>query len=225
MARGKAPGKSERPFNAVQVAAFPPFEWIPLNGAFPHVKGLVGSGEVAALVLTNDFRAGRLVMGMRWILRETDATGMPLEICLVCNPEYWARARIDDRGVDRNPRVVGPQLVGSDRRVAGSGYAYVRRRELDRLYPRPGPGAAVAAVADKEDETGGKRGPKFKGNWPSRVAAEIARLYRDQPELLEQEDIGALAAHMRTVPSLKKVLPKDDKPIRREISLIIKYLL
>jgi hypothetical protein len=85
--------------DAMQVADLPPQEWAPFIPAFTHVKRLVGPAKAAALVLTKNFRDGRLFMGVRWIIQEErDATGVPRDICFVYTRHFWERARIEDRG-------------------------------------------------------------------------------------------------------------------------------
>jgi hypothetical protein len=115
------------------VAALPPAEWAPFQQVFSRAMELVGSAELAALDLTRRFRNNKLTMGVRWVLRKTDAAGMPLEICLICRPQYWKRAVIKDRGADRPAVITRTALYHKGRRVVARSYFFVRRAELDWL--------------------------------------------------------------------------------------------
>ena len=107
------------------------------------------------------------------------------------------------------------------------GYVYVRRADLDKLYPRAGtPVAPQSNDTESSSKTTPapekqKRGNKPFKDWPNRLLApEMVRVAYETPDLLRNRP--ELVRHVRKF--LKDEIgwePQDNKALHRELDRLL----
>jgi hypothetical protein len=168
-----------------------PREWASFDEAFVRLKACVGSRDLALHDLLRDLRTpGRLGSAER-ILPYSD-TWRPYRIkealCRILEPSYWAAAFELRDVIGHSDRVRVEPSTGSF--LDGRHYFFVRRRDLDRLYP-------PANTNLQEEATGSK---------PGSASAWIDELWPDDDEwrLLSAKDVYKAIAKEAEKRRLKK---------------------
>jgi hypothetical protein len=158
----KKPKKSPAPL------VLSPAEWMPLQEAYTRAKA-TSSRELAELDLREHMRSGELPSAMRG----QDGTAVRL------NKKYWdAHILIGEFIVGLSNVMVAENPVDALGRAAPrwvAGWFFVRRKELDKLYPP----ALRSDPSTRSDEPllpiGGRRGPKPAHDWKKLAGRELAR--------------------------------------------------
>jgi hypothetical protein len=143
-----------------------PREWAPLQEAYTRAKAATGSRDLAERDLHVHMCSERLPSATRYL----DGTAKRL------NKEYWDAhslvgewTPLSDIQARENPvdaSDAAPRFV--------SGYFFVRRKELDNLYPVSG--SDISTSGDEPlPPIGGQRGPKSEQDWKKHAGRELAR--------------------------------------------------
>jgi len=184
------------------VPNLPAREWAPLDEAFARIKNHVGSGD---LVLRDLYRD---------LVREEDGLGsaeriVPFrgafapyhireEVCRTLEPSYWLSRELRDNPANRENVVVWPR-PREGRPIDGVHYYFVRRRDLDRLYP------AGATSSDRPIEPQPPRRARRKDKRPTqRKGSRI----QDAIKQGTAEEWPGGYEHVLTVDIIDKVSPK-----------------
>jgi hypothetical protein len=143
-------------------------DWVQLTDAFVQVMSCVGRRDLAEIDINRDLRNGRLGS----MKRSPDGTPTRLD------PSIWQQWTVKapmhpQEGVRVEPYV--------------DGHVYVRRADLDRLYPRAGTPAPTPAPQAEDAQPPRPRrrkaGPKITKNWRIHVAGEISRIYENEKRI------------------------------------------
>jgi hypothetical protein len=184
-----------------------PGQWMPLNETFARATACVGSRFLAERDLHRDLLAGRLRSAMRWVGR--DGT----ETCERLPPSFWEGLTLVSMSAPELRGLV--QVRGIKLTAQGACYVYVRRREVDRLYP------TAARRPDHDDASDApplrvKPGPKVRGDWPTLVAQWLVGVAAEDPKRLRNVD--ALVAEAQTfLEGRIQWAPSDSKVLRKKI--------
>ena len=180
--------------------------WVQLTDAFVQVMSCVGRRDLAEIYFNRDLRNGRL--GSVKI-----SHGTPTQL----DPSDWQQWTVKaplhpQEGVGVEPYV--------------DGYVYVRRADLDKLYPRAGtpvaPQSNDTESSSKTTPAPEKQKPGIKPtqDWPNRLAPEMVRVACETPDLLR--DRAKLVRHVRKF--LADEIgwePFDNKPLHRELDRLL----
>jgi hypothetical protein len=132
-------------------ADFGPPDWLPLQAAFARIRENWGSRDLAAGELYGALLDGRLKSAAVLVPRTGQQERHFPE------PEFWRGfelvAALDGASVRCRPR--------EGTAMTGTGYFFVRRSDLDALYPTNKPAQAETTPP------GRRRGPKPKYDWPA----------------------------------------------------------
>jgi hypothetical protein len=156
-------------------------EWVPLTDAFLQVMSNVGRRDLARNLFKRDLLSGQL--GSMKILPDGTMT--------LLNPSDWQQLTLQ---VPLRPQ----EGVGVQPYV--DGYIYVRRVDLDKLYPIPAtPTMTAATQSDDSRPPERRRGPLTTHDWHS-IDGEIARRCIDPKtsRVAVPKKESALVADMRT---------------------------
>jgi hypothetical protein len=162
---------------------FSPAEWVPLREAYDRVRVAVGGQGIAERDLREHLRTPGTLPS---IVRRFAPDGT--ETCELLDPEYWNDRTPEGGGNSAfQVRMIRPV---SNVVVSVRGYFFVRRQELDKLYPVPG-----SSMSSRDDDeplpSRAPRGPKPEHDWRREVGREIARIALagerepSAPEMLE----------------------------------------
>jgi hypothetical protein len=198
-------GHAARPKEAPPI--FDAREWVQLTDAFVQVMSCVGRRDLAEIDINRDLRNGRLGS----MKRSPDGTPTQLD------PSDWQQWTVKaplhpQEGVGVEPYV--------------DGYVYVRRADLDKLYPRAGtpvaPQSNDTESSSKTTPAPEKQQPGIKPtkDWPNRLAPEMVRVACETPDLLR--DRAKLVRHVRKF--LADEIgwePFDNKPLHRELDRLL----
>jgi hypothetical protein len=182
-------------------------DWVQLTDAFVQVMSCVGRRDLAEIDINRDLRNGRLGS----MKRSPDGTPTQLD------PSDWQQWTVKaplqpQEGVGVEPYV--------------DGYVYVRRADLDKLYPRAGtpvaPQSNDTESSSKTTPAPEKQQPGIKPtkDWPNRLAPEMVRVACETPDLLR--DRAKLVRHVRKF--LADEIgwePFDNKPLHRELDRLL----
>jgi hypothetical protein len=155
---------------------------MPLVEAFERIMKARRSRDLTERDLLHHLRAGRLIAAARSVGR--DGT----ETCQQLKPDYWNGLRLT------HVSATGQVRVDGRRTFAGSSWFFVRRRDLDKLYP------AAAAVAGSPDGRASARKLRLRStthDWFT-ICGEIARRCHDRS--------GRIA------------VPKNESKLAREVA-------
>jgi hypothetical protein len=141
---------------------------VSLDAAIARIKDSgVGSFELACRDLYEHVLAGRMKSGVRHVASERSS-----ETRGILRPEFW-------RGVEivpwrsRNPAPGQVRATNEGQPLAGgSWYFFVRRADLNKLYPLPTTPAASRPGINQPPQR--RRGPATTHDWHS-ICGEIAR--------------------------------------------------
>jgi hypothetical protein len=170
-AQGDAqPPDTSKPTMLVQlvrvIATLPVHRFISLNDAFSLAKSRLGSGDLAAIDLTQHAKAGHLMIAA-WNIRH-DGT----EQFLILRSRFWQYFGIE-RSLNFFEACGDAASVRGSSALPGRWYFFADRRQLDQFYsatsPQRGkraatvafpPQASTASQDETDDETEGKIRPK-----------------------------------------------------------------
>jgi hypothetical protein len=154
----------------------PPAEWAPLNEAYDRVRTQAASGDVAAVDMQRDLRSGRLRAALRALVRDRETSRKLLPA------SFWKDVDLvpisADRQRGRPPTISVRSTVPH---FPETWHFFIRRAELDRLYP---PAAAGTTAADLAETPRNKPGPKPKGDWRNLTAAWVVAVAYEDPTKL-----------------------------------------
>lgn len=203
-----------------KVKALPPQQWLSLADALARAKAVLGpSDDLAAHDLTQHLRAGRLTAGARHVLTSNK------DRCFIFSRAFWQDAEVARPLPDafwqasgqtppahRQPRVRATAL-GS-----GRWYVFIRRRQVDRVYPR-----ADAADDGIPQLPRSKPGPDPTGDWPMLLGAWLIGVAVAEPARLHNIDV--------LVDDAKDFLqekigwaPQDTKDLRSKIRHFLQFV-
>jgi hypothetical protein len=174
-------------------------DWVQLTPAFLQVMSCVGPIDLALDCFNRDLRTGRL----RSMKISPDGTRTPL------NKSFWRQWTVKapmhpHEGVRVEPYV--------------DGHVYVRRADLDKLYPRAGtPAPTPAPQADdaQPPKKGGRKpGPKITKDWRRHVAAEMNRIIENEQRIPRAAELAQFCEN--------KLRHQPDERLIREL---LRYLL
>jgi hypothetical protein len=157
-----------------------PREWASLDDAFARIKASVSSTYVALYDLTRDLREGRLGSATRAISYDGSKS-----VCAILKPPFWRDLSLDDvvnvrpdGTIEHTNRVrVWPPR---GRRFTGRRVFFVRRRDLDKVYPIATPSdrrATMKFVPQPPPKPATKKPAPPRGPKPGSAAAWIEELY------------------------------------------------
>ena len=145
------------------------------------------------------------------------------ERCIIFEPAFWEPVELPYAW-----------LVSGCEKHASEGeawYFFVRRRELDKHYPRAEaatpslpvtPPAEPSPSADQRQQRH-RPGPKPTDDWPIELAAAVIRKALHDPKALENVD--ALVETMQTeFGKAELFLPRDTKPVRALLLRLLKHV-
>jgi hypothetical protein len=154
----KKPKKPAAPF------VLSPAEWAPLQEAYDRVK--TASGAIAVHDLRRHLRTPGVLPSARraFVLDGTEV----VETCELLDPAFWDSH--SPRPADATIRV---EIVIAGQHIVQlvPGYFFVRRQELDKLYPPPGPG--LSSSDESLPSIGVRRGRKPTSDWQKLVTYEL----------------------------------------------------
>jgi len=173
--------------------------------------------NLAGRQLNRDLRNGRL----RSAMVQSSPDGKDTEKLL--NPSDWEQWTV---------LVPSLRVHGWDPNVIA--HFYVRRVDLDKLYPIPATPTMTAAPRSDDTESSPpttpapekqKPGIRATKDWPNRfLAPEIVRVACETPDLLRNRP--ELVRHVRKF--LKDEIdwePKDNKPLHRELDRLLSRII
>jgi|SRR5215472_1560075 hypothetical protein len=145
------------------------------------------------------------------------------ERCIIFEPAFWEPVELPFAW-----SVTGWKKHASE---GERWYFFVRRRELDKRYPRAEaatpslpvtPPAEPSPSADQRQQRR-RPGPKPTDDWPIELAAAVIRKALHDPKALENVD--ALVETMQTeFDKAKLFLPRDPKPVRALLLRLLKHI-
>jgi hypothetical protein len=197
-----------------EVVALPPEKWASLAEALARVKAVLGpADDLAARDLTQHLRARRLTAGARHVaagFRPTDK-----DACYIFTRAFWRDAMVDRplSGFSQ-PRVRAKAL-----QTGGSWYFFIRRAELDRLYP----GAAVVVEDRLPPLPRGKPGRKVRDDWPMLLGAWLVAVAAKDRDRLRNIDALVEAAENFLQEQIGWA-PKDTKDLRNKIRHFLRFV-
>jgi hypothetical protein len=201
-----------------------PAEWAPILEAFEHVEAFGSRSRVLAeRDLLGELEAGRLVSTVRLVARDGK------EVIEDLPPAFWKRPglRLVYLSAERTGqaraglRVDGCPVFKVDGVPAGVWF-FIRRAELDRLYPAAS--AAPSTVDEPEAAKPHERpGTKPTGDWPTVLAAWLVKIARDEPRRLKNLDKLTEEASGFLIGKIKWA-PKDSKQIRERIKDYLQFV-
>jgi hypothetical protein len=132
---------------AREVAALPPYLFMPLNEAVARAADRLGSSSLAGRDLTQHARARRLTVAMRWIWPDGR------EQMFILRSRFWqwyaicARDPAPEIGRQESVSVLG--APGNRVPLRGQGHGFVGRRRFERLYSATPPSKPEPAPASR----------------------------------------------------------------------------
>ena len=143
------------------------------------------------------------------------------ERCIIFEPAFWEPVELPYAW-----------LVSGCEKHASEGeawYFFVRRRELDKHYPRAEAATPSLPVTVEPSPSADQRqqrhrpGPKPTDDWPIELAAAVIRKALHDPKALENVD--ALVETMQTeFGKAELFLPRDTKPVRALLLRLLKHV-
>jgi hypothetical protein len=145
-----------------------PAEWPPLTTtAFAHIVASLGSGELAAHRLLACLKAGAMQSAMLRI--SDDGT----ETCERLAPDFWNGLRLT--------YITDLTCAVQGRAFPGRTWFFVRRRDLDKLYPVAATASTAASPpvpVPAPEPVRRKPGKQPTHDWPTLVTREVKRIIR-----------------------------------------------
>jgi hypothetical protein len=164
------------------IKAWRPHEWAPFSEAWRRVEATVGRAlRLTQRDLHRAFLDGRLIAAVRRFAQDGTETWTILE------PAVWRQLKINYAWSIPGWRELDPE--------AEQWVFFVRRKELDKLYPVVVAARRTeAASAEEKPTVKRKPGKKIKRNWKLKAAVEMHRFMEEEgrtpsaPELCQRID-------------------------------------
>jgi hypothetical protein len=137
-------------------------DWVPLNTALQRIKDSTGSVRLAGIDLQQALLGGRLKAAARLLNHQG------IEERAALSPSYWEQVAL--HVCEKGDVQLLP--LEADRVAPGELHVFVRRSDLDRLYPSAG--SEDDGKVDRAEQPARRRGPFPKYKWHE-IDGEIAR--------------------------------------------------